>query len=708
MKATRSLRILLILLSLAMILPLAVACDDGGAPQGTEASTEDSASSAPEIDPDPNAKENTSSLRVMSFNVQGTLKTGGVLGTPGLNRVEAVKQEILYYSPDLLGLQEDNLSWLTYLNLADYNVIQDSNNGSSEGSERCAIYYKKGMKLLESGTYWMTVDGTGNTTALTYADVTDPNSKFYLTDTDRERLQIYSDADFKRSRKDHWDEKTGQWAVSESSFAPITTRKFTYGVFEVNGQILIHVNTHLTHRSQNADYSNDELQKIRSLARIAEFDNLMEKVTKIEAKYDNALVFFTGDFNDNKGKPIYNYITQDFGYSSAEAVTLMHIGIKGSWNNAFDLTVQGDCYPKNKHKEGTSKDYLDYCFVEDGLTVERFIVGRGKADILDAATGAPKTIYTSDHLPIITDLSFKTATAGKPIVPDHSSDPEEDLSKPDTYDGLADASWYTGNQTEYTLTTAEQFAGFLVIRQNGKENITFEGVTIKLARDLIFNKGSVEEFLKGNPIELQALHSSKALFKGTFDGQGHTISGIYLQCTDSGMKGLFGGMGDNAVIKNLTLDNCYAGSATASGKNTLGILAARVIGKNVTFSNIQITNFYMKEGSASFSGIGALTGRVDPGASLTVENCRVSNGKIDFGTKGTQIGSLIGLVDSDVSTAVTVKNCTASVEIIGTNTCGGLVGETLGGSVTFDDKCAFNGSITCPGTKNDLINRPKS
>ena len=652
----------------------------------------------------PAIAEGTSAIRVLSFNVQGSLpKSSGILDNAAQNRVNAVRTEILYYSPDLIGLQEDNWYWLNALNLTDYNMIQDSNNGSGATSERCAIFYKKGMTLLESGTYWMTVDGTSATAALTYADVTDPNSKFYLTDTDRERLQIYSDADLKRSRKDHWDETTGQWAVSESSFAPITTRKFTYGVFEVNGQILIYVNTHLTHRSQNADYSNDELQKIRSLARIAEWDNLMEKVTKIQAKYEGSLTFFTGDFNDNKNKPIYEYVTKDWGYSSAEAVTPEHIGTHGSWNNAFNLDKQGDTYPSTSNKEGTSKDYLDYCFVQEGLTVERFTVGQGRADILDAATGTPKKIYTSDHLPVITDLSFKTATTGTPIVPDSSKDPVEDLSKPSYFTGFADTNWYTGNKTEYTLTTADQFAGFLVIRQNGSGNITFEGVTIKLARDMIFNQGTVEEFINSEvkPLELQALNSGYA-FKGTFDGQGHTISGIYLQCTTSGVKGLFGGMGDNAVIKNLTLDQCYAGGPSKEEKNTLGILTARITGKNVLISNVKVTNFIMEEGTVDFYGVGALTGRVDATATLTIENCEVSNGKFKFGTYGTRIGSLIGVVQSDSKTSVTVKNTIIKdIEINGKDACAGFIGATLGGTISIDTASTFTGTINCPGKKDD-------
>ena len=56
------------------------------------------------------------------------------------------------------------------------------------------------------------------------------------------------------------------------------------------------------------------------------------------------------------------------------------------------------------------------------------------------------------------------------------SDPPVDRPAPDfsvpqnasVYSGTPDISWYTGDKTEYVLTTAEQFAGFLELRQSSK------------------------------------------------------------------------------------------------------------------------------------------------------------------------------------------------------------------------------------------------
>ncbi len=696
MKTTRKMRAFLILLSLLMILPMFAACDAEKEETTDESTEESSEVSTEEVIP-PEPVEVTSTLRVMSFNVQEDLPTvSGALTQPALNRIEAVKQEILFYSPDLLGIQEDTLTWLLNLKLDDYNLIQDSANGVDSDDERCAIYYKKGMTLLDSGTHWLNPTGVKQGVALTYAEVTDPNSKFYLTDEERRQLQITCDEDLKTSRKTYWDEKSGTFVTGTSGYSLTTSRKFTYGVFDINGQTVIYINTHLTHRSQMAAYSNATFQKIRSNARIKEWDILMGHLADLEEKFPESLVIFTGDLNDTKGMPIYQYIC-DLGYSSAEAVTPEHIGILGSWNSPFDTSLQGDCYPQNQHLEGNGTSYLDYCFVGEGLTVDRFTVGEGKAEIT-LADGSKKILYTSDHLPIITDLSFTTFSTGE-TKPAPEDPPAQDPNLPSVYSGLPDIAWYTGDKTEYTLTTAAEFVGMLTIRQESKGATTFEGVTIKLANDLVFNQGSVEDYLNsGSVFEIQSLNS-KYQFKGTFDGQGHTISGIYINAETSAIKGLFGGLGDNAVIKNLNLTNCYANGPSVEDKTVLGILAARISGTNVVFSNIKIDGI-LEEDSVNFNAVGALAGRVDKNCSLTIENCEVS-GSIKFGTYGTHCGSLVGLAQSGASIAI--KNCKSDMDVTCQNYCGGLVGYDTSGKVTIDSQSSYTGTLTCPGTKGNLI-----
>ena len=332
------------------------------------------------------------------------------------------------------------------------------------------------------------------------------------------------------------------------------------------------------------------------------------------------------------------------------------------------------------------------------------------------ATTEKPTTATTEKPTTSTTATEGTGTTGgdDPVV----TPPADDLSQPDVWDGSMDESWFDINnpQTEYTFTTAEQFAGFINIRQAQKGKYYFEGVTIKLARDIILNEGTAEEIKEkialGQARGLTALHSSQALFKGTFDGQGHTISGAFLDCTSSGYKALFGGIGDNAVIKNLNVTNSYFNGTDTADKVAGAIVVARALGTNMLLSNITVEGALLEESTSAFSGVGILVANLDDASELTIENCHTA-GTINFLTKGTNgggFGGIIGTVDAGtaekldeatatviptVYTKLTMKNCTSSATINGVEFCGGLVG-TIGDLVELkmDYKCKFTGTIT--------------
>ena len=297
----------------------------------------------------------------------------------------------------------------------------------------------------------------------------------------------------------------------------------------------------------------------------------------------------------------------------------------------------------------------------------------------------------------------------------------------DLWDGkTADEKWFDKNnpKSEYTLTTAEQFAGFIAMRQSSKGAISFDGITINLATDIIIQDGTLEQMRENHfiadsvpssdkseegaakkalrPKAVTALGSTYS-FKGTFDGQGHTIYGVYLNCTGSGVKGLFGGLGDNAVITNLNIDTAYFSGTETDDKHTGGILASRANGKNILISNVTITNALMEEQDRLFSGVGLLIGKVDAGKSLTLENCHTS-GTVSFPTKGTNdygFGGIVGYVaasSSQTSNSVLVmKNCSSSANINATNIVGGLVGKlatpTASCSLVIYEDCKFTGTL---------------
>lgn len=143
-------------------------------------------------------------------------------------------------------------------------------------------------------------------------------------------------------------------------------------------------------------------------------------------------------------------------------------------------------------------------------------------------------------------------------------------------------------------------------------------------------------------------------FKGIFDGDGHTISGMSVSGSINANYGLFGYV-DGGTIKNLTVE----------GTITITV-----------------------NGSSSY-GIGGIVGNF-AGTSGTIENC-VSNVTI---TGGQNAGGIAGYVSGGYSSATKAIRSCANLGSITTNSnnAGGIVGYTYG-QVTIDS-CYNRGNIT--------------
>ena len=222
----------------------------------------------------------------------------------------------------------------------------------------------------------------------------------------------------------------------------------------------------------------------------------------------------------------------------------------------------------------------------------------------------------------------------------------------DTWDGTADTSWYNETDTEFHIKTAEQLAGFaeltnIGIDTNASTGNTFENKTIYLDCDLDLGDYSWTPITNRNV-------DDGYFFKGTFDGQGHTIYNLNCSGEKNSYDSLFGYV-QGGVIKNLSVvdANLYANDYSMH----LGIIAALVeYGK--------IINCYTSGTVESVNGwrnVGGISG-----------SCM----------HGTQI-----------------VGCGSDANIISRNSeysdsVGGLVGEWLNaGETSVISDCWFNGSI---------------
>ena len=81
-------------------------------------------------------------------------------------------------------------------------------------------------------------------------------------------------------------------------------------------------------------------------------------------------------------------------------------------------------------------------------------------------------------------------------------------------------AWYHENGTEFTITTADELFELAEL----SEHYDFKDQTIKLGADIVVNEGNAADWEKIMP---QRRWEPITGFAGTFDGQGHTISGLY-------------------------------------------------------------------------------------------------------------------------------------------------------------------------------------
>ena len=237
-----------------------------------------------------------------------------------------------------------------------------------------------------------------------------------------------------------------------------------------------------------------------------------------------------------------------------------------------------------------------------------------------------------------------------------------------TWASCADKSWYTGKQKSYTITTAEQLAGLAVLVNGGTD---FSGVTLRLGADLSLERDSASGAQRlWTPVGT----SINRAFRGTFDGQGHKITGLraYNEGSDSALFGCVSG----AKIENLTVCGSAEGKAAAS--YAAGIVAY------ADASSIQKCAAYV-DVAADGTHAGGIAAYICGGT--LVADC-VSYGVVS-GASG--VGGIVGVSYSGEDR---IESCANFGAVTGTKSgtygTGGLAGR-LAGTLT---KSANYGAVT--------------
>ncbi|MFI3200798.1 MAG: GLUG motif-containing protein [Eubacteriales bacterium] len=195
-------------------------------------------------------------------------------------------------------------------------------------------------------------------------------------------------------------------------------------------------------------------------------------------------------------------------------------------------------------------------------------------------------------------------------------------------------------------------------------------------------------------------------FAGTLDGNNRTISNLTLDGSNSANdQALFGYVGTNGIVKNLTLSNakinitssgtdiaCIAGEnkglitnchiTTNSTLTTNGNNVGSIVGENQG----TITNCTADLGITGTTNIGGITGK----NTGTVNNCTFSSNSSISGTS--YIGGIVGYMQSGSITDCIVRS---NPTIDGTNFIGGIVGYLLNGTI---EDCSLQTNVKIAAT----------
>ena len=264
------------------------------------------------------------------------------------------------------------------------------------------------------------------------------------------------------------------------------------------------------------------------------------------------------------------------------------------------------------------------------------------------------------------------------------------------------------------ISTAAELAAF---RDSVNAGMTYEGLTVKLTADIdLSTQGN------WNPIGNRYARNGETVvdttkdvtyrkaFMGIFDGQGHTISGLFINSNADNYKGMLNGgkntssyaalfgYVDNATVQNFTVNGTVLGTDVAGvigilgeGCKVDGIVSYVTVGGKTGENEEQLLR-----GKAG--GIIIMT----KGAGSTISNC-INNGDVrsdqanNGENRGDYAGGIIALIQHN---NITIENCKNTGDVTTKNYhVGGIVGGAADNNAPGEfkveiKKCENTGDIT--------------
>lgn len=581
------------------------------------------------------------------ITTEGGMKVAGILGY----LYSSVSLENCYNLGDV-GSGNQITNTKNYKNC--YYLGDDAENAKTKEefeNGTVAKLLNKGVKASNKYSLWKVDENKVTTLTNKYVElsfnITPNDGKVVLKDSDGNTINPVEDGLFSYYKESLKSGEKYTYEVSLDTYE-VKTGELTYNgePSEINVS-LDYIKTNVSFKSNVDDF------------KLSVYNKKDNKLIEPNENGDYSLL--PGEYYYYASSEKYPTVIKEFTVEPVKEATNIEIEVK--MESGYNISFKSNATTRlkvvikdsNGHEIPLSKDYITYELLPGTYTYIAY------ADGFKTLEGETYTFTVEDKA---LDISLEM-------------------------ERIYDVDWYDKDKTEYTINTKDQLIGLAKIVNKETEMIDddFNGKTIKLGKDIELNSSDL--FTKDNngniisaseeaeiwtPIGTTNGISIKNGFNGIFDGDGHTISGIYTK--GKNYSSLFGAVG--GTVKNLTVDG-YIDSSGSGGSGIASVCTGTIENciNNAYVICISIYGGgivgYLDGGTIRNCINNGIMAKINSGAGIAgyavnnsyIINCQ-NNGKItnDNRTFSNSAG-LVGNLENS-----TIENCSNIGEVIGKNVAG--------------------------------------
>ena len=264
----------------------------------------------------------------------------------------------------------------------------------------------------------------------------------------------------------------------------------------------------------------------------------------------------------------------------------------------------------------------------------------------------------------------------------------------------------------FQISTVEDLVELATSVNRETDPLTYEGQFFVLTRDIDLADylagegnnggkgwtpiGGTSEFIYGQKV------NANRWFSGTFDGQGNTISGLWMNYEKGNefSVGLFGATQDS-VIRNLNVE--IGEDGIIGYGSTGGLIGTQIVteGTSATVENCSVTGEAVRANKKTgrVSAAGGLIGYVEMSGDFTIQGCSTTVEAESQWYAGGLVAYLTNMRDKEFVEGITltIEDSSATGDVAGQTYGGGLIGDFRldgEGTTTQIANCFATGGVT--------------